>query len=152
MIKLDLASYHKYLQIKKVGKKVLIYDPIRKKEFVLQPEEMVRQSWVQFLFKTYEIPSRTISVERQLKLNTLNKRFDMVIYKKGVPHVLFEFKSFNQQIDNAVCQQVATYNMILKVPYLVLSNGIDHFAFSVDFDTKTTIQLADLTFLGEIIE
>lgn len=152
MIKLDLATYHPYLQIKKVGKKVFIFDPIRRSEFILQPEEMVRQSWVQYLIKEFDIPLKIISVERQLKLNALKKRFDMVIYKKGIPFILFEFKSFNQPIDNAVSQQIAAYNMTLKVPYLVLSNGIDHFAFKVDFDNKTTQQLVDLSFLSDVQE
>ena len=132
MINLDLAKYHQFLKMVVIGKKRMVFDPIRKSDFIIQPEELVRQSWIQFVLKECGVSESMISVERKLKLFKLNKRFDMVIYKKANPFVLFEFKSFTQVIDDQVTQQIANYNITLKVPYLVISNGIQHFAFQVD--------------------
>jgi len=148
MIDLDLAHYHQFLKMVTIGKKRFVFDPIRKSDFVIQPEELVRQSWIQFLLRDCSVPESTISVERQIKLNKLKKRFDMVIYKKAIPHILFEFKSFNQIIDEQVTQQIANYNMTLKVPYLVISNGLQHHAFSVNHELKTTNALNNLDFLN----
>jgi hypothetical protein len=130
-----------------IGKKRMVFDPIRKSDFIIQPEELVRQSWIQFILKDCGISESMISVERKLKLFKLNKRFDMVIYQKAKPYVLFEFKSFTQVIDDKVTQQIASYNMTLKVPYLVISNGIQHFAFEVDHELRTTVELDNLDFL-----
>ncbi len=147
MINLDLAKYHQYLKMIVIGKKRMVFDPIRKSNFIIQPEELVRQSWIQFILKDCGIPESMISVERKIKLFKLNKRFDMVIYQKADPYVLFEFKSFTQVIDNHVTQQIASYNMTLKVPYLVISNGIQHFAFKVDHELRATTELDNLDFL-----
>lgn len=147
MIDLDLAQYHQYLKMVKIGKKRLVFDPIRKAEFVIQPEELVRQSWIQFVLRDCEVPESMISVERKIKLFKLNRRFDMVIYKKAKPYVLFEFKSFTQVIDDHVTQQIASYNISLKVPYLVISNGLQHYAFKVDHELKTNESLPNFDFL-----
>jgi len=147
MVELDLANYHQFLKMKIIGRKRFIFDPIRKSDFVIQPEELVRQSWIQFITRTCKVPISTISVERKLKLFKLDKRFDMVVYKKAKPYVLFEFKSFNQVINDQVTQQIANYNITLKVPYLVISNGLQHYAFKVNHESKSTNSIDNLDFL-----
>ena len=39
-------------------------------------------------------------------------------------------------ISNSVFEQIARYNLVLKVPYLVVSNGNEHFCCRIDFDKK----------------
>jgi hypothetical protein len=54
----------------------------------------------------------------------------------GNPFMILEFKSPGVAISNAVFEQIARYNLVLKVPYLVVSNGNEHFCCRIDFDKK----------------
>ena len=58
--------------------------------------------------------------------------------------MIVEFKSPDVKIDNDVFFQIAMYNKKLQVPFLVLSNGIDHFCARIDYDTSK------INFLDEI--
>ncbi|MBT8233605.1 MAG: type I restriction enzyme HsdR N-terminal domain-containing protein [Saprospiraceae bacterium] len=150
MIKLDLSKYHSELKFSESGGKRYVFDPIRKSNFIVQQEELVRQSWIQYLLISCKIREASLSVEKQVVVNKLKKRIDLVYYSKGNPLVLFEFKSFNISINQNAAQQVANYNLQLKVPYIVISNGLDHFAFFVDFEKQTTTPLNDFSFLSEL--
>ena len=123
-MKLDLSDYHPFLKIVKKGKDRYIFDPIRKDYYVLGPEELVRQSWIQFLINNLNISSAALSVEKQIRIFDGVKRFDLVYFNKGKAEILFEFKSFNVNITDATCHQVSAYNFELKVPYIVISNEI----------------------------
>lgn len=147
MIELDLSEFHASLKIKTEDKKHLLFDPVRKSYFVVQPEELVRQSWIHYLNQSQNIPFSNLSVEKQIQVGELKKRFDLVLYNKATPFVLFEFKSFNVKITEDSCMQVATYNLDLKVPYIVISNGIEHFAYHIDFESKVAKPLDTLGFL-----
>jgi len=147
MIAIDLSEFHQHLKLKTEDGRQLLFDPVRKNYFVVQPEELVRQSWVHLINKKFEVPFSNLSVERQIKVSGLNKRFDLVLYQKGQAHVLFEFKSFNYKINQNTCMQVANYNFELMVPYIVISNGIEHFAYLVNFHEKSIKALDNLSFL-----
>lgn len=143
MLDLDLSVYHSDLKIKTEGERRMIYDPIRKSYFVIAPEEIVRQCWLLHLYKC-GISYTSLSVEKMIKVGEMNKRFDLVLYVKGVPKVLFEFKSYDIPINESTCRQAASYNLKLKVPYIVLSNGIDHYAFNIDFEKNDVTQLQSI--------
>ena len=147
MISIDLSQYHQYLKIKKEGAKQLLFDPVRRDYFIVQPEELVRQSWIHYLNQEYGIQFKSLSVEKQITVGTLKKRFDLVYYQKGEAQVLFEFKSFNVNISSDTCFQIASYNTDLKVPFLVISNGIEHFAYKIEFKESRVSVLNDLSFL-----
>src|SRR5215831_1379914 len=116
---------------------VLIFDPVRRKNVAATPEERVRQKWIQYLIQHQKYPRALLSVEKELRLNRLKKRYDIVVYnRQGTPFMIFEFKSPNVPISNSVFEQIARYNLALKVPYLVVSNGSDHFCCSIDFERK----------------
>lgn len=88
----------------------------------LTPEEWVRQYFLHRLEDKYHYPHHYIAVEVQLK----NRRADAVIYKRDMtPFVLIEFKSDRVSLDERVIDQLAVYNVQLRVPYLFLSNGED---------------------------
>ncbi len=146
MIELDLTKYHELLVITRSATKSLIFDPVRKKDFVLQPEELVRQSWIQYLHLEWGIAYGSLAVEKQLAGTDTKRRYDLVYYKKGEPQVLFEFKSFQTKISDQTSLQIADYNRRLRVPYLVLSNGRQHYAAFVDFVTNKVTTLAELPF------
>ena len=131
MQKLNLPQYSIKLKEEKGTK--YIFDPIRKKYLVLQPEEWVRQNFIQFLINEKGFPASLISIEKGLRLNELQKRADIVIYDNhGQPLVLVECKAPKVKINQEVFEQVARYNVVFKVPYLVVTNGLEHYCAKVD--------------------
>jgi hypothetical protein len=124
MININLLEYNKSLQIENRESQNYIFDIIRKKYLVLTPEEIVRQLMIHFLIKEKGYPKNKIRVEMGLQVNTLSKRCDILIYDSNFdPLLLVECKSAKVKIDQKVFEQIATYNMTLKVPYLLVTNG-----------------------------
>lgn len=147
MLELDLTAYHDTLKISEKKGKRYIYDPIRKTTFLLQPEEFVRQLWIAFLHLEKEISYATLGVEKTITKNGVNRRYDLVYFKKGTPHILFEFKSYDQPINSKTALQAADYNQNLQVPYIVLSNGPQSYAFQIDFSTEKVQEIEEFPLL-----
>ena len=103
-------------------------DTIRKKYIVLTPEEWVRQNFIQYLIRDKGFPSSLITVEQQFIFNRMNKRSDILVYNKlGEPVLLVECKSPSVSITRNVFDQVGLYNLVHKVPWLIVTNGIKHY-------------------------
>lgn len=147
MLNINLEKYHSHLRLSTENSQRTVYDPVRKKYYLAQPEELVRQSWIQYLNLEKKIQFSSLGVEKQFTVLGRGRRFDLVLYRKGQPYTLFEFKSFNKKINDDTCFQAAQYNLELKVPYVVVSNGINHFAFEIEFDTSQIKTMGDLSFL-----
>jgi len=117
-----------------IKNKIHIFDAIRKKFIVLQPEEWVRQNVVQFLLNDKKYPKSLINVEKQLTINSLKKRYDIVVFNpRGDITILVECKAPKIRITQQTFDQIASYNMQLKVEYLMVTNGLDHFYCKMDF-------------------
>lgn len=139
---LRLDSYRDFLKFSKKENKIKLYDPIRKKYYVNQPEEVVRQLLIQYLILEKKISANRIAVEKQIHVLGMEKRFDLLIYnKKMEPRILIECKAPSVQIDQKVVDQIAIYNIDLKAPFLLLSNGIQNHFFNIDFTSKCAIAL-----------
>jgi hypothetical protein len=113
----------------------LIFDPIRKKYVRLTPEEWVRQNFVQYLIQKGKYPPGLIEIEVMFKLHKkLIKRIDIRVRdRSGNPVLLVECKSYKVDIDDLkVKDQIGEYNMHFKVPYVIITNGMDHYAFKYD--------------------
>ena len=112
---------------------------------MLQPEEWVRQNFIQFLIHEKGFPASLIAIEKGLKLHELQKRADIVIYDKGLkPIVLIECKAPKIKINQEVFEQVARYNMVFKVPYLIVTNGLEHYCAKVDLSANSFQFLKEL--------
>ena len=122
----------------KKEEKIYVYDPIRKKDIILQPEEWVRQHAIQYLIKHKSFPLNLMTEEYSIKYGRLNKRIDLLVYDSTLkPLLLAEFKSYNIELTNDSFLQASVYNHIIKAPYLLISNGIQsHFA-AIDFQKKS---------------
>jgi len=132
-------------KLKEEGDKLYIFDQSRRKFVLLTPEEWVRQSCLHFLHKHKNYPINLLSVEKSIKLNNLVLRYDIVAYsKKAKPVLLVECKAPDVKITQQTFDQIAVYNLELKVPYLLVTNGIDLFCCSVDFINSKFVFLKDI--------
>jgi len=122
MIKIKYPTYQP--KKKEDAGKEFIFDEFRKRWVILTPEEWVRQNFLQYLTQIKKYPASLIAVEKEIKLGELKKRFDVVVYDmNSKPWMIVECKEMNVNLDKNVLDQVLRYNMSLKVPYLVITNG-----------------------------
>ena len=150
MLKLNLPDFD-YL-IKKDEKKLFIYDIIRKKYVRLNPEEWVRQHFVNYLINYLQVPATLIRLEGGLKYYELLKRSDILVFSnKGTPLLLVECKSGSQPINNNVLFQIGIYNSKIKAPFLASTNGITHYYWKVEKDREYKL-LDNLPNYREMIE
>jgi len=118
---------------------------IRKKFVVLQPEEWVRQHCVQYLINEKKYPISLINVEKELKINQLSKRYDIVVFNNdGSILIIIECKSPNIAITQATFDQIAKYNLTLNATYLMVTNGINHYYCQMDFENERYNFLKDI--------
>ena len=107
--------------------KITIWDPIRKMWTALTPEENVRQAFLSYLVNHKGYPASHIANEQSIELNGMSRRCDSVIYdKSGTPKVIVEYKAPTVTISQKVFDQIARYNLVLHVDYLIVSNGLKH--------------------------
>jgi type I site-specific restriction endonuclease len=131
MFQLNLPEYN--FRIKKQDEKVLIFDSQRKRYVSLTPEEWVRQHFIRFLIEVKGYPAAYLAVEKQLSLNGMKKRCDVVLYNDhAIPILIIELKAPTIPITQTTFDQVAVYNAKLKVDYFMISNGIEHYCCKVD--------------------
>jgi len=140
---LNLPTYQ--FKIKSKENKQFIFDLIRKKYVVLTPEEWVRQHILHFLIFKKGYPKSLIAVEKQLTINTLVKRFDILVFNtKGLAHLIIECKAPKVKITQDAFDQIARYNLKLNAAYLMVSNGLDHYYCELDTINEQYLFLKDL--------
>ena len=100
---------------------------------VLEPEEWVRQHVIHHLNAVLDYPLGCMSVEHQLTLNGMSRRADIVAFTPdGTPRILVECKAPNVALNQDAVSQAARYNLVLRVPVLLVTNGLKHAAFGLD--------------------
>ena len=112
---------------------------------LLTPEEWVRQHVIQFFIESKKYPASLINVEKQLVVNNLKKRYDVVIYNSDASiHILVECKAPKINLTQEVFDQIARYNMQLQANYLMLSNGLRHYYCKMDYQEEKYIFLSEI--------
>ncbi|WP_334058486.1 type I restriction enzyme HsdR N-terminal domain-containing protein [Polaribacter sp. P097] len=143
MQKLNLPKYN--FKLKNSENKVLIFDNLRKKYFVLTQEEWVRQHYVQYLIQEKQYPVSLIALEKQLVINNRRKRTDILIFDNlGNPDIIVECKAPSIKITQDTFDQIASYNLKLKANYLIVTNGLHHFYCKMDFENENYVFLKDI--------
>ncbi len=143
MQKLSFPQYD--FRIKPKDGKNFIFDSIRKKYILITPEEWVRQNLIKFLITEKKYPKSLIGVEVGLKLNSLQKRADVLCYNsQAEPLLLVECKAPNVKISQQTFEQIAQYNIHFRVKHLLVSNGLNHYACKIDFKNKSYEFLEDI--------
>ncbi|GAA3640555.1 type I restriction enzyme HsdR N-terminal domain-containing protein [Flavivirga jejuensis] len=132
--------------------KISIFDCIRKKFVILQPEEWVRQHCVQYLIHNKGYPISLINVEKELIVNSLKKRYDIVIYNpNGSIHLIVECKAPKIVINQDTFDQIARYNLELNATYLMVTNGLNHYYCQMDFEKERYNFLKEIpSFIKEV--
>ena len=149
MRELNFPTYD--FKVKRDGDKLQIFDRIRKKWFILQPEEWVRQHVIWFLIEEKKYPESLIAIEKSLKVNQLTKRFDIVLYNtNATPIMIIECKAPEIKIDDKTLHQALRYNSVIKAPYLLLTNGIDSCCGKINFTNASFSYLNDIPHFDEI--
>jgi len=132
---LNFPTYH--FKLKSSENKKYIFDIIRKKYVVLTPEEWVRQHTVHFLVSQKKYPVSLIAIEKQLTVNKLKKRTDILIFNtKGLPELIVECKSPKIKITQDTFDQIARYNLKLNAINLMVTNGLQHFFCKLDHENE----------------
>lgn len=112
---------------------------------MLTPEEWVRQHYVSYLQKEKNYPESIMAVEKQLTINGLKKRTDILIFNKnGLPEIIVECKAPSVKITQSTFDQIARYNLKLNAKYLIVTNGLSHFYCQVDHEKEAYTFLEDI--------
>ncbi|MCO6500583.1 MAG: type I restriction enzyme HsdR N-terminal domain-containing protein [Vicingus serpentipes] len=149
MQQLNLPSYP--IKLKEDAGEKYIFDAVRKKYLRLQPEEWVRQNFIQYLVQEKKYPISLIEIEKGLKYNELQKRADIVLNStQGKPVVLVECKAPQVKISQATFEQVAVYNTVFKVPYLIVTNGLNHYCAKINFEDNSFQFLEEIPSYSEL--
>ena len=125
MLALNLPPYPFKISNRE-GKK-FIFDVLRKKYVALTPEEWVRQHFTHLLVEHKGYPQGLLANEVQLNLNGTKKRCDTVLYNRDLSaKMIVEYKAPNVEI-----------TQVLKVDYLIVTNGINHYCCHIDYVTHS---------------
>lgn len=146
---LNLPAYE--CKLKHSDGNSFIFDPVRKKYVLLTPEEWVRQHFLHYLTNHLAYPKSLISIEKGMTYNQLHKRTDLRVYSSaGEPLVLVECKATGVAISAETVKQASVYNQTLKAPYVMLTNGLDHYCWKVDFAASRYEPLTEIPVFSKL--
>ncbi|HEY0354867.1 MAG TPA: type I restriction enzyme HsdR N-terminal domain-containing protein [Flavisolibacter sp.] len=129
-------------RIKNENDQRYIFDRLRKTWLVLTEEEWVRQNFILYLVEVLKYPSSVIAVEKEIQLNELKKRFDILVYDAGYkPWMLVECKEPGVSLSEDVLRQVLRYNISVPVDYIVITNGNQTIGWKKEADLQLLTEL-----------
>ena len=104
--------------------RMVIWDPLRRKEVALTPEEKVRQWCIGVLAGQCKVPMHMMMSEVGFKLGDKQFRADIIVYdRQASPVMVVECKRPEVTLDQTVLDQAVRYNMVLDVKYIIITNG-----------------------------
>lgn len=136
MEKLNLPPYP--INVKELNGRKMILDTQRQRFVALTPEEWVRQHFVHYLIGHLAYPGALLANEVGLQCGEKRLRCDSVLYNSdGTARMIIEYKAPNIKITQKVFNQIAAYNLLLHVDYLIVSNGLSHYCCKMDYANKS---------------
>ena len=122
-----------------------IFDTLRRRYVALTPEEWVRQHFVHYLIEHLGYPAGLLANEVQLQVGDKHLRCDTLLYNKDLqPQMIIEYKAPSVTLTQRVFDQITVYNLLLHVPYLIVSNGLQHICCRMDYDNKKYTFIEDI--------
>lgn len=144
LLNLDFLKFQPMLQLSQSGGRRTVFDPVRRREVVLTPEELLRQLVLLYLLEEKKYAPGRVRVEMGLEVNGLQKRCDLLVFDAALrPWLLVECKSPKVPLTQDTFEQVARYNMPLRVPFLAVTNGLSTAVCALDYEAKGFAFLAD---------
>lgn len=151
MDKLNLPEYA--AMIRDHEGKEQIYDRLRNRFVALTPEEWVRQNFVNYLIEFKGYPPALMANEIQISLNGMSRRCDSVVYNRSMQaRTIIEYKRPTVEITRKVFEQISRYNLVMKVDYLIVSNGMKHYCCKMNYESQTFKFLTDIPEFRDDIE
>ena len=151
MLQLNLPIFQP--KLRKTEGELYIFDQIRKRYLLLTPEEWVRQNFLNYLINHKGYPFSLMENEAMIKLNNMTRRCDTVVYNNRLePLVIVEYKRPEVTINQEVFNQIARYNIVLRVDYLIVSNGLSHFCCKMNYENQTYVFLEEIPEYGELMD
>ena len=145
LLQLDFLQFRPQLRLTRSGDKTFVFDPIRRKNVALIPEELLRQLVLLYLLEVKKYPANRIRVEAGFTLNGLQKRSDIIVFDSAVkPWLLVECKSPKVPLTQDTFEQAARYNLRWQAPFLAVTNGLATFCCALDFERQGVEYLKDL--------
>ena len=143
MFRLNLPQYE--IKIGEKDGKRTIFDFLRRKYVALTPEEWVRQHFTHYLVEHKGYPKGLLGNEIELRLGEKRLRCDSILYNKvAQPQMIIEYKAPTVALQQKTFDQISAYNLLLKVDYLVVSNGLQHFCCKMDYEHQKYVFLQDI--------
>lgn len=143
MYRLNLPSYQ--IKVSGTQQKPTILDILRRKYVALTPEEWVRQHFVHYLIEHKNYPASLLANEVKLQAGDKTLRADSVLYDQQLrPRMIVEYKAPNIKLTQKVFDQISIYNMMLKVDYLIVSNGMESYCCKMDYENRNYTFLQDI--------
>jgi hypothetical protein len=128
----------------------MVWDLVRRKWVVLTPEEMVRQSMIHYLNHHLSYPISWMVVEKQITVNGLKKRFDILVYDPAsTPKIMVECKAPDVALSKATFDQIARYNLTMSVPLLVITNGHEIYCAKINVENQLITWLNSIPAQGQ---
>lgn len=122
-----------------------IFDVLRRKYVSLTPEEWVRQHFVHFLIEHKGYPAALLANEVELACGEKRLRCDSILYNRlAKPCMIMEYKAPEIPVKQKVFDQITVYNMLLRVDYLIVSNGLNHYCCKMDYKRHTYEFMTDI--------
>lgn len=112
---------------------VKVWDTLRGKWVKFTPEEWVRQTFCHWMTGELGYPAARLGNEIAIEQNGMRRRCDSIFYDtEGRPAVIIEYKAPYVPLTERVLDQAIRYNMVLRVPRLFISNGMEHWSVEID--------------------
>ncbi|EFN90751.1 type I restriction enzyme HsdR protein N-terminal domain protein [Prevotella amnii CRIS 21A-A] len=142
---------YKDLSIKEHNGRRYVLDILRRKYIALTPEEWVRQSFIRFVVEKKNYPQALLANEISLNLGNKKLRADSVLYDKMLkPRMIIEYKAPKISITQRVFDQIFSYNILLSVPYIIVTNGIEIYVCKLNEKEKRYMFLDDIPYYEEL--
>ena len=149
MLSLNLPAFD--VKVAERDGRTVIFDAIRRRYVALTPEEWVRQHFVHFLLEHKGYPQALMANEVQVLLNGTKKRCDTVLYRRDLTaRMIVEYTAPDVEITQKVFDQITRYNMVLKVDYLIVSNGLQHYCCRINYEKNSYTFLQDIPMYGDL--
>jgi len=137
---LNLPQFN--FKFKQEENSLFILDEFRNKFIKITPEEWIRQNFLKFITEHLKYPKSLLKIESKIAKDNTKKRTDIIVMDKLLnPFMLVECKNSKVELNQETLNQIAQYNLKVKAPFIVITNGLNHYIFNIDFENNKIVQL-----------